>query len=430
MNDIDLSANAKATAVADQPAPAVASAAPFGKVLLLGNDDRVLLAVARSLGRRGVSSHLAWHRATSLARHSRYIARCHQLPPYDRDSDAWLQALREAILRYEFDLVIPCNESTVVPLQRHRAELNDLQGIYLLDQAAFDVVFSKPRSTALAAELGIAVPRTMENDGTLVVDEVIERLGLPVMIKPRATFKNQQHAHLVRRIDTSQQLQDVLRSANQDEAMLVQECFVGTGVGVELLAFEGDILAAFQHQRLHESIEYGSSYRKSVPLDPELLEASRKLMAALRYTGVAMIEFIMNLETRRWVFLEINGRFWGSLPLAVAAGADFPSYLYQMLVLGQREFPQTYRLETYSRNLLLDFQGLKTRSRSNGLPRRVSLWTIAEDLATVLRGHDHIDNFSLDDPLPGVIDLGRIVSQFTRKMASKLSARCLPQRMA
>jgi predicted ATP-grasp superfamily ATP-dependent carboligase len=426
MIDSDFDNVGSATAVADGPAPPTARPAQAaGQVLLLGNDDRVLLAVARSLGRQGVRSHLAWHRPKSVARYCRYIARTHELPAYDPKSDAWLRSLRETILRHEFDLVIPCNESTVVPLQRHREDLDDLPVIYLLDQPVFDVVFSKPRSTALAAELGISVPRTIENDGTLAAEEIVEQLGLPVIIKPRATFKNQQHAHLVRRIDTVEQLRTVLRSADQDEAMLVQECFIGTGVGIELLARDGEILAAFQHQRLHESIEYGSSYRKSVPLEPELLEASRKLMAALRYTGVAMIEFIFNLETRRWVFLEINGRFWGSLPLAVAAGADFPYYLYEMLVHGRSAFPQTYRPETYSRNLLLDCQGLKTRSRANGQQRRVNFWTLAEDLATIVRGHDHLDNFSLDDPAPGLVELGHIASQTARKLARKLGGRLL-----
>ena len=29
--------------------------------------------------------------------------------------------------------------------------------------------------------------------------------------------------------------------------------------------------------------------------------------------------------------IEANGRFWGSLPLSIAAGADFPRFLFQML---------------------------------------------------------------------------------------------------
>ena len=58
-----------------------------------------------------------------------------------------------------------------------------------------------------------------------------------------------------------------------------QENFVGIGVGVELLALQGEILTAFQHERVHEAPTGGiSGYRKSVPLDPELLDAARLLV--------------------------------------------------------------------------------------------------------------------------------------------------------
>src|SRR6185503_6339152 len=114
---------------------------------------------------------------------------------------------------------------------------------------------------------------------------------------------------------------------------------------------DGQVLSAFQHARIHETTEWGSSYRRSVAISPELLEASQRLMQAIRYTGVAMAEFIVNPKSGQWVFLEINGRFWGSLPLAVAAGADFPYYLYRLLVEDNRDLPTDYRLGVRCRNL-------------------------------------------------------------------------------
>lgn len=52
--------------------------------------------------------------------------------------------------------------------------------------------------------------------------------------------------------------------------------------------------------------------------------------------------------------MEINARFWGSLPLAVAAGIDFPYYLYEMLVKAKVEFNRIYRTNLYCRNLTRD----------------------------------------------------------------------------
>src|SRR6185369_11393153 len=94
--------------------------------------------------------------------------------------------------------------------------------------------------------------------------------------------------------------------------LLVQQNFIGIGVGVEVLCREGEVLAAFQHERVHEPMSGGgSTYRKSVALSPELMDAARKLMRAMQHTGVGMVEFKVNPADGSWILIEINGRFWG-----------------------------------------------------------------------------------------------------------------------
>jgi predicted ATP-grasp superfamily ATP-dependent carboligase len=52
-----------------------------------------------------------------------------------------------------------------------------------------------------------------------------------------------------------------------------------------------------------------------------------RLLDALNWQGVAMIECKRDAETGAYVVMEINGRFWGSLQLAIDAGVDFPALL-------------------------------------------------------------------------------------------------------
>ncbi|MFM2092968.1 MAG: Low molecular weight protein-tyrosine-phosphatase wzb [Planctomycetota bacterium] len=405
------------------PAAKSPSRARSRRVLILGNDDRVVLAIARSLGRQGLEVHLAWHSPHCLARRSRYIRQTFSLPVCNGPSAAWRDALCEHLDKYDYDLVIPCNESSVVPLQRHAESFRRYSNIYLLDHDHFRLTFDKPECCALAERLGVCMPRTRPIAPTDRAEDLVRDLQLPIVVKPHSTFNGQQQANLVRRANTVEELTGILGDSTPEEASLAQECFIGTGVGIELIARDGKILSAFQHRRLHESIEFGSSYRKSVSVNPELLEASAKLMGAIGYTGVAMVEFVFNYQTGRWVFLEINGRFWGSLPLAVAAGADFPYYLYQLRVEGRREFPASYRTDVYCRNLMLDFQGMRSRSRTDGHPRQVSWLTPLRDLAIVCSGHDHLDNLTCDDPVPGLVELVRVTGQFFRKLARKVPLR-------
>jgi len=71
-----------------------------------------------------------------------------------------------------------------------------------------------------------------------------------------------------------------------------------------------------------------------------------------------MIEFKTNPADGIPRLMEINGRFWGSLPLAIAAGVDFP-YLYYAVATGRPVAPVIhYREGVISRHFLGDFRHL------------------------------------------------------------------------
>ncbi|HZP40438.1 MAG TPA: ATP-grasp domain-containing protein [Candidatus Binatia bacterium] len=402
------------------------------KVLVLGGDERSFLAVVRSLGRRGIAVHVGWCPPDALARRSRYVTRAHDLPPWRPGDAAWRDAL-VALLRAErFDLVVPTSDPTLIPLQRARAVLEPLARCYVLGERAFEVAFDKGKSRALAASLGIPVPREEAFATPVDPGAVLARFRPPVVLKPRASFAGDDLArkrfvHVAR---DPAALARCLRAFADQPDVLVQEHVAGVGAGVELLAHEGRVLAAFQHLRVHEPrTGGGSSYRTSVALDPALRDAAAKLMAALDYTGVAMVEFRGEPVRGTWTFLEINGRFWGSLPLAVAAGADFPYWLYQLLVEGRRDFPPTYRTGLYCRNWTRDLRWLADNLRA---PRgtRAPLVRVLAEGARVLVGRERSDTLVADDPRPGVAEAARLAARAVRALGARLAARGPLRRLA
>ncbi|HEX8625050.1 MAG TPA: ATP-grasp domain-containing protein [Allosphingosinicella sp.] len=371
------------------------------RVLLLGDDLRAFLAIARSLGRRGVEVHAAPSDFSSPALKSRYIAAAHRLPPYPLDPKAWESALARLLADYGFRKVIPTSDSGLFML-RHHAEALGRERIGIANAAALEIFSDKANTRSLADNHGVAVARGRLLGVGEQAEDLAEELGLPLVLKPRTSYVLGDIAtkRSARVVHDLAELDRQLRSGAWD-GCVAESFFPGIGVGLSVLASDGRILFAYQHRRLNESSETGASTnRVSEPADPVLLAAARPLAEAARLDGVAMFEFRLDRRSGRHVLLEVNPRFWGSLPLAVAAGADFPA-LWWDVTLHDRGGRGDYRAGIRKADLTGEFDRIVNRfEESSGLGR---LRAAATGLATaigLLRARSTADSWAADDPEP------------------------------
>ena len=392
------------------------------KVLVLGSDTRSCLTVVRSLGRKGIEVHLAWHEEDSIVPYSKYVTTTYNLPKYKKDEQNWLDCLANLLRQEQFDLVIPTNDRTIIPLITHRKTMAKLAKLAIPADEAFSCAFDKRKTAELAKTLFVPIPRQLVLDQDTDLNNLDLEWPFPLVIKPVSSkliinnlIKGIGVSYAQSKVELFKRVKDLLNVT----PVIVQELFVGRGVGVELLAENGRILCAFQHIRIHEPIYGGgSTYRKSVPLNRKLLDCSARLIQALNWTGVAMLEFKYNDSTNQFVLLEINGRFWGSLPLAVASGMDFPYYLYELLVEGKKTVKTQYTVGVYCRNIRSDFgwlrQNLSTRPSkyNNALP----FWKVACDIRNILLMREHYDTFVLDDMRPGFCEFTLLLKVFVTKL--------------
>ncbi len=407
-----------------------ATRSPCRKALVLGDpggDIESFLSVIRSLGRGGIEVHVGWCPPDIDALWSRYVARVHELPTYAPDDEDWNTALIDRMDREAFDLVIPCTDPSLIPLQMHRSELETHGRIYLLSDEAFRIVSDKLEANVLARSVGLRLPRECVVERLEQIEQVRGELRLPLVIKPQWSYDRVSVGTRrgVRFVDSWEDLGPTLREMLSIGPVAAQEFFVGHGAGVELLLCKGEPLLEFQHLRLHEPPRGGAgTYRQSMPLTPELRDAAVALLGPLRYTGVAMVEFKVNPKTGEWVFIEVNGRFWGSLPLAVAAGADFPLALFQLLVEGRREFRRNYRVGLRCRNWRNDRWWLTGNLRSRWSDPSLSttpLWKVGlEALTGVVTLRERSDTFALDDPWPAVAELRSIARDTWRSLSKRI----------
>lgn len=106
---------------------------------------------------------------------------------------------------------------------------------------------------------------------------------------------------------------------------------------------------------------------ESVPLDAEMIEASKKLLAAVDWQGVAMVEFKRDVRDGKAKLMEINGRFWGSLQLAIASGIDFPVLYLKWLLQGEQNesLKDNYKIGLQMKWLLGTLDHLLIRIKHN-----------------------------------------------------------------
>jgi predicted ATP-grasp superfamily ATP-dependent carboligase len=401
----------------------------MARILVTDSHLGSAVAVIRSLARRGHHVIAASPEPRSPGSYSRHAAEMHCYPSPSEDAAAAGAALLEVVRERAVDLLIPVTDEVILPIREARDRFAEQCIVALAPDPAFTLARDKVATVELAASLGIRTPRTAVVADAAAARDLAGTLPWPVVVKPRESRVARPDGSIATlRVAYADGMEELERRIAAFEALcpsIVQEYCAGTPIGVELLMHEGRPLAAFQHRRLREVPITGgaSSLRESVPLDAGLLRQSVRLLEALDWTGVAMVEFKVGQDGPR--LMEINGRIWGSLPLAVRAGMDFPARLADMYLSGPPSAgapPATsYEFGVRSRNLELDVlwvaSVLRRKRRYPYLPAPRRREALVAGLGW-LSPADGYDILALRDPWPGLAELARIAKKLPRKVSS------------
>jgi predicted ATP-grasp superfamily ATP-dependent carboligase len=391
-------------------------------ILVSDGDERAALAIVRSLGKAGHRVHVGSTRRRSLAGASRHAIATHRLPdPLDAPA-AYARALLRTVHALRIEIVIPVTDPSILAVLEHRS---DCDGIIVPfpELERYRRISDKRILLAEAAALGIAVPPQLVLMARgEAAQELPAHLSFPLVLKPVRSVAGGDAARgsvpgvpmeeaatagagamvfggartpaavgpggsvgdgaeetappdaalrirlRVRHAGGRGELRHHLDSF-PDAAfpVLLQERINGPGEGVFLLIHDGRLLAHFSHRRIREKPPSGgvSVLRESIPTDPALLEASLRLLERFDWSGVAMVEFKRDAETGVPYLMEVNGRFWGSLQLAIDAGVDFPALLVAAATGLAPEPVRDYRIGARSRWLWGDVDQLLARMRKS-----------------------------------------------------------------
>lgn len=397
------------------------------RVLVTDASRGSAISIIRSLGRRGFQVIAADSLPRSPGFYSRYTSGRLRYPPPGAAPDATIATLLEAARERRVDLIVPVTDQIVLPLSDVRERFAEVCALALPEPQALASTADKLATLELAERLGISTPRTTLVTSVAEALEAVTALGWPVVLKPQTSSVYRAgraiEAHHVGYAESPDGLAEQMRRFEGRSSVLLQEYCRGEGHGVELLLHRGRPLAAFQHRRLREVPITGgaSSFRESVPLDPQLYDQSVRLLEALDWTGLAMVEF--KVDGGRAVLMEVNGRVWGSLPLAIKSGVDFAARTAELYLFGPPDAdlpPATsYAIGVRSRNLDLEVLWIASVLRGRRRYPFLPVPSRREAVGAALRlAHpaDGFDVLSCDDPRPGLAELAGIAAKLRRKM--------------
>ncbi|MGH2831775.1 MAG: ATP-grasp domain-containing protein [Solirubrobacteraceae bacterium] len=244
------------------------------------------------------------------------------MPSPQQGTDALITAVCEAIETQRYEVVFSSDDEGVVALSANRELLPAI-----VPYGSHDTVlraFDKLELTRAAEAEGIAVPRTIEPTSS-----ALSSWQGPVVVKPALTFA----AGSDRRLNTvvlddpgeaHERVEEILRAGVR--AML-QEVIHGDLCAVSVLSDRESQVVALCQQRaeLTWPPQAGVSARAiTVPCDDDLCAQVTGLIKRLGWFGLAQLQFLADADGS-FKLLDFNGRFYGSLALAISAGMDFPA---------------------------------------------------------------------------------------------------------
>jgi predicted ATP-grasp superfamily ATP-dependent carboligase len=304
------------------------SHAPKGRVLVLDAHTMQALASVRSLGRAGYTVLVASHRRRAVAAWSRF---CRGRFLLSGETVAAYSVLRLWAWARGVTAVLPMTERSCVLCNADR-DAWEAAGITVGcgPESMLRQTFDKAATMRAAAACGVRIPPTRFPESLEDARAAARELGFPCVVKARSSNAWDGRAFLpdggVSYAGDEAQLEAAMLAHRQGPSWpLIQGIVPGQGMGVSALFEHGRPVAWFAHERLRDvrPSGSGSSLRRSLALNPRLLEPAERLLTALRWHGPAMVEFRDDGSESPWL-IEVNGRFWGSLQLAISAGVDVP----------------------------------------------------------------------------------------------------------
>jgi biotin carboxylase len=382
----------------------------FARSVLVIGEYRQTVTVVRSLARAGLRVTLACTEPDSPTRYSRHVS---GVWLYDGTRMDRFAAQVEAYLRqHPHDFVFTVGESPLRRLIEAAERLEPLSTWVNPAPATVARCFDKAALYAITPSLGIPTPPWCRYSEP---DEWRERarvMGFPVVIKRLDSSAHvRDHKAIICREPA--ELESFLATVERDPdpgSLLLQKFHPGRRRNCHVAFADGRLVAYFEQEVLstddHDDTGIGTC-GISVPPTGRLRGHCEQLGAALRYTGIGCIQFLLDARGGRAGFLEFNARMDSTAALPYRLGYDYPRLAVELAQFrrGKRGPPaavtRPYPAGVKYHWLLGDLWAFVGDARAGYLPpRALAAWAVRMAWRCV---SSHHLTFDWRDPMPTLV---------------------------
>lgn len=124
-----------------------------------------------------------------------------------------------------------------------------------------------------------------------------------------------------------QEFNEAINKWDGKQPLLAQKIHKGVGEGLFGFAVDNDIILCSAHQRIRMMNPRGSgaSACRPIQITDHPVNSAKDMLSKMQWYGMFMIELLRDEAGKIW-FIELNGRAWGSMALALRMGFDYPTW--------------------------------------------------------------------------------------------------------
>lgn len=297
-------------------------------ILVVDAGERSALAACESLARAGYRVATAASQWAAPAGWSRFSERRFPLPSPRAAPLEFAGEVARVAAEHGYRAVLPCSEGSLWAISSHREAFAAGEvSLGLPPTETVDRCTDKAELVAAALEAGLGAPETVVCQSRDAALAAAERFGFPAVLKPMRTVftESGEVRHLASAlVGDRQELEAGISRSGLP--CLLQRRESGKIVSIAGVFADGHLMASACSRYLRTWPPEAGPVSFSRTFDPEqsLLDSTASLVRSLGWEGIFELEAIER-SAGDYAVLDFNPRIYGSLALAVKAGAPLPA---------------------------------------------------------------------------------------------------------